>query len=197
VVPGFPPGSADEIMSRLLRTELLPAAEIRERVERFRRDRFAGRVVGVHIRCSDRRVHVDRILAALDNLHALEPRSSIFLATDNSEIRSQVERRYRNVLSTDHWYPSPGAHIHQNDGCPDRFENGVEALVDLYLLAGCDSLICDSTSSFARVAILLSLAERGQVLDVKPRRYVRPFRSLPTRVRMRLEEIQRGLAAAR
>ena len=60
--------------------------------------------------------------------------------------------------------------IHQSRACLDRLQNGVEALVDLYLLAECDYLVGDSTSAFAKVAGLLSAAPASRRYDAKPPR---------------------------
>ena len=58
--------------------------------------------------------------------------------------------------------------IHQSRACLDRLQNGVEALVDLYLLAECDYLVGDSTSAFAKVAGLLSAAPASRRYDTAP-----------------------------
>ena len=40
------------------------------------------------------------------------------------------------------WWPPPGSgSLHQHESCPDRFQNAVEALVDLFLLAQVRRLI--------------------------------------------------------
>ena len=57
--------------------------------------------------------------------------------------------------------------IHQSRACPDRLQNGVEALVDLYLHAECDYLVGDSTSAFAKVAGLLSAAPASRRYDAR------------------------------
>jgi hypothetical protein len=75
------------------------------------------------------------------------------------------EENYSGVMTTNHWYPKPGARIHDNRACPDRLESGVESLIDLYLLAECDYLIIDSSSSYSYVANLISKAEKSNVFD--------------------------------
>ena len=197
VVPGFPTGSADEILRDLARTELVLRPAVEARVEEFAREHLDRATVGVHARYSDRRVRLRRILQRVDAMVEADPDLGVFLATDNVDVKRAIERRYPRVITTPHWYPPAGAQPHGHDDCPDRVENGIEALVDLYLLAACDRLVCDAMSSFARVALLLTDAPRSQVVNVQPRRRLRPLTSLPTRVRMRLEEIQRDLLAAR
>jgi Nodulation protein Z (NodZ) len=159
----------EEILRELARFHLALRPEIRERVDRFRRERFGGSMVGVHVRYTDRRSRLEAILKKVDLVRRRGP-CRIFLATDNSTIQGLFVDRYREVISTPHWYAPDGERIHQSAACPDRFQNGVEALLDLYLLAECDYLVGDSTSSFARVADLLSLASASRRFDVKPSR---------------------------
>jgi hypothetical protein len=158
------------ILRTLIRDDLLLHPQIQGRVDAFRADHFNGRTVGVHLRLSDRRVRVHEILDELDSLLRREPDLKIFAATDNIEAKELVERRYPGVIMTPHWYPAaPGSSQHNNPECPDRAENGVEALVDLYLLGSCDYLIGDSASSFTRIARLLVAAPDENISDVRPR----------------------------
>lgn len=66
-------------------------------------------------------------------------------------------------------------------------EAGVEALIDLYLLAGCDDLIIDTSSSFAYLATLLTNTPVERILDVKRRNKLpAPMRDATTRLMRRL-----------
>jgi hypothetical protein len=160
--------NSKEILKRLLREDLLPAASIRERVDRFHRAHLSRPAVGVHVRYSDFRVHLGRILAELDALLARMPDLQVFLSTDSIEVKRLFDRRHPGTVSTPHWYPPPGERAHDNVLCPDRLEAGAEALVDLYLLARCDHLVLDTSSSFARLAVLLTDTPRENVVNVRP-----------------------------
>ena len=61
-----------------------------------------------------------------------------------------------------------GVALHMAPRRSNRFENAIEALVDLYLLGGCDYLIGDWTSSFTRVAGLLASSRGAELVDVGP-----------------------------
>jgi hypothetical protein len=154
------------ILRRTIETHMRPREEINDRVERFRRERLPGRVVGVHARYSDRRTRLDLIRHRLERVLAKEGDLRVFLATDNIEVRDEFERCY-GAVSPPHWYPAPGAASHQGGNRPDPPEAGAEALVDLQLLAGCDHLIGDRESSFSRVAMLMSDAPRSRISDVQ------------------------------
>jgi hypothetical protein len=158
--------SSDGILRELLRHGLELRPEIRARVEQFRSDRFGPSMLGVHVRYTDRRARLTGILKKVDAVRRHD-RCPIFLATDNAEVQNLFVERYHHVVSTPHWYAPDGARIHQSRACPDRFQNGVEALIDLYLLAECDFLVGDSNSSFAKVADLLSAAPASRRYDAR------------------------------
>jgi Nodulation protein Z (NodZ) len=161
-----------EILGTLIRQELVPHPHVQTRIDQFTARHLAGRTVGVHVRWSDRRVRARAILTELDRLLDREPELTIFAATDNVEAKTALERRYPRVITAPHWYPSPGARMHDNRDCPDPLESAIEALIDLHLLASCDHLIGDSSSSFTRVAALLRSRATGEFIDVKPTKLI-------------------------
>ena len=156
-----------EIMGILLREDLVLDPEIRGRVERFRAQHLRAPMIGVHVRYADHRVRLRAILAQTTALLRRERDAGIFLGTDNVEVKKLFDRLYGRVVTTPHWYPPAGLKAHDNPACADRLENAREALVDLYLLAGCDYLVCDTSSSFARVAGHLSGIPSSRILDMK------------------------------
>lgn len=159
--------SRDAILRRMLDEDLHLHPRIRERVDQFKRERFTQTTVGVHVRYTDLRSNLWTILKTLNALRKRVPELQIFLATDSLPIKALFEEHYPAVVTAPHWYASaPGAAIHYNEHRPDPMESGVEALVDLYLLAECDYLIIDTESTFAYVAKLLAKAPGSSILDV-------------------------------
>ena len=157
--------SDDSILAELLRTSLLPRIEIRARVKKWQAEHFgSGPVIGVHIRFMDTklpnvpfvnsRTSIDSFFAAIDGIMTKVPKSVIFLATDNREAQHLVEKRYPRVVATEKWFPTTGTakEMHQNDECPDRFNNAIEAIVDMYLLAECDYLVFPSSATFSYIS---------------------------------------------
>jgi hypothetical protein len=162
--------STRRILADLLRHDLVLDPAIQARVDHFAAAHFGQPTVGVHVRFGERRVAVEQILAAVARLRRSEPEVQIFLCTDNIDVKAEVERRFDRIVSTPHWYPPAGKDAHQNPDCPDRLEQGVEALVDMYLLARCPRLILDSRSTFSLVALLLSNLPLRRILDVNRKR---------------------------
>jgi hypothetical protein len=156
----------DQLLRRALREDLVPEAAIRERVDELARAAGGEPTIGVHVRLSDRRTDFAAIRRRLEMVLRRERNARIFLSTDNAEIKAMFEQLYPRVVTSPHWYPPPGAPAHRHEDLPDRYEHGADALVDLYALAECDYLIADTTSSFGRVAVLLSHARSSRVSDV-------------------------------
>jgi hypothetical protein len=166
-MPEFVGASDEFILAKLLREELILRAEIRERLERFKREQFGSPTIGVHVRYSDYRVRFVSIISRLNALLKREPGARIFLATDNVEMKVLFESVYGDaVTTTSHWYGEPGIAIHRASNRPDPAERGIEALADLYLLAECDQLILDTTSSFSYLAAVLSKATAPNIIRV-------------------------------
>jgi hypothetical protein len=159
--------SKKEILSKLLREDLILHPQIRERVNQFKINNFSRKTVGVHIRYSDHRTSLWSIIRRLNSLLKSETNLQIFLATDNIKIKNMFENSYSDVITTSHWYPISGLILHGNKSCPDLVESGIEALVDLYLLAECDYLIIDTSSTFSYVASLLTKVPFSNVFNVR------------------------------
>jgi hypothetical protein len=167
LMPQFKGASTTLILRTILRDDLVLQPQIRERVEAFARAHFSGPMVGVHVRYSDYQSHLLGSIGLVDRLLQQHPDLKVFLATDNIQVKQLFEESYPGTVTTPHWYPRSGLQLHGNKSCPDKVENGVEALVDLYLLARCDYLVVDSSSSFGRLAQLLTDAPSTQSFDVK------------------------------
>jgi hypothetical protein len=183
-----------KILRQLLREDLLLHPEIRERVNQFKCNHFKKETVGVHVRYTDHRAPLWPILKKLNTLLKHEPELQIFLSTDNIQIKNMFEDIYPLVISAQHWYSAPGLRLHGHETCPHLTESGIEALVDLYLLAECNYLIIDTSSSFSRVAELITKVPDSDIFDVKRREKLPvPLRRLTWKLMLRLGFFSWGL----
>jgi hypothetical protein len=165
----------ERILSRLMRESLHLHPSIVDRVTAIRAAWPARPVVGVHIRHTDKLSRPGAIEARLGKLLAANPGLSVFLCTDNRHVEASFRGAYPGLLTTTKWFPENGhARMHESRDCPDRTANGVEALTDLYLLAGCDHLILDKNSAFAFVAALLSDQPPERIHDLQRWRALTP-----------------------
>ncbi|OGW75560.1 MAG: hypothetical protein A2Z72_01400 [Omnitrophica bacterium RBG_13_46_9] len=162
------------LMRMLLKKHLFPHPSIQRKVDEFKTRYFKGPVIGVHIRYTDNKEHpertpsIERFPYIIDRLVGISPESRIFLATDNLKILENYHNKYKNVITTEKWHPPGGEErLHSNIECPDRLQNGIEALTDMYLLAQCDYLVYSSTSTFARLVRLLSSLDDSRIFNIE------------------------------
>jgi len=169
--------SNEAILRTMLREELIPNQTIQDKVQLFVDNHFDDVTIGVHIRYTDRRNSYEGFATIVDQILSSNPGARIFLATDNQEIEQQFRDNYKNLTTTKKWFPDKVERLHENWSCPSRFENCVEALVDMYLLSRCNYLVCDQRSTLAYVASLLSKAPQENIFDMTQGSASRRFKS--------------------
>ena len=164
---GFAGLSERQIIRKAIK-EFLPLSQtIKQHIDEIKKEHWHRPVIGVHVRYTDRKARLKPYERTLNRFieHAKKPR--IFLATDSKHIEQWYRENYDDVFSTPKWFPENSQTMHQNPGCPDRIDNGIEALVDMYLLADCDYLIYPGNSTFSWISAILSEAPRQNVVDVE------------------------------
>jgi len=155
-----------QILAKIIRENFELQPDIRSRIDNFKAKNFGKNTIGVHIRYSDMKIPLDEIYQKVKQVVQQNKQATIFLATDSKEVSENFQNTYEKVVKTDKWFSPSGERLHQNwTQCPDRIENGKQALIDLYLLSECDSLIFSSQSSFGYVASLLS--DSKKLYDIK------------------------------
>lgn len=168
-LPGYEGLSVEEIARKALREELALNSTVHARIQEFTSQGWPERVVGVHVRYTDRTTDLGKLQAAVHGRLREMPDAAVFLATDNKRVEDEYRRLFPNVITTPKWFPPEGATMHQNDQCADPVANGVEALVDMYLLARCDALVYASRSTFSEISRLVSKIPAGRITDVDRR----------------------------
>lgn len=165
--------SDEAILCKIAKENLVLSQEIQAEVDTFRQQHFGcSTVVGAHVRYTDRKTSLSRYYNILDCILKANPEALIFLATDNQSVQKAFRSVYgdKKVMSTSKWYPTSGS-LHKNPECPDQLQNGVEALIDMYLLSSCNYLIFDERSTFGYIAKLLSNAPEYNVFDVSQKSF--------------------------
>jgi hypothetical protein len=160
--------SDSALLSHTICQNFTLAPGVQSQVDAFSAKRFSDRMIGVHVRQSDRIVPVERYFPIIDRIRSQHPGAGLFLATDNRNVEELLKNRYQNVVSTAKWFAPPGTPLHRTRDCPNKLQGGWEALNDIYLLARCQHLVYSHASTFGVVARLLSHAPAAQVFDVSP-----------------------------
>jgi len=160
----------EAILKSILRKYLLLNETIHKRVSNFKYEYFGDITIGVHIRYTDRKSPLEKYPIIIDKILSKHPKARIFLATDNQLVEKIFQEKYGSVLIvTDKWFPknSQGVQrLHENWDSPDRLESGIQSLVDMYLLAASNYLICDQRSTLAFVAKLISDIPEANIFDL-------------------------------
>jgi hypothetical protein len=165
---GFAGLDSDGIVRKVLLEQMKLSDEVRQRIDDCKTAiDWPEKVIGLHIRHTDMKTNLDYYERALRRFLCREPNAHVFLATDNGQINREYHERYKNIFSTPKWFPDRLSPMHQNSTCPDKVLNGIEALVDMYLLADCDYLIYPGGSTFSQLARLLSNIPAENVVDIE------------------------------
>lgn len=155
------------IIRKVLTEQMLLHKDIGQKIDDFRARHWPEeKVIGVHIRHTDRTINLAKYERHLRRFLKRFPDAHIFLATDNQLVNQDYRERFKRVFSTPKWYPEGMASMHQNVNCPDKVANGIEALVDMYLLAECDCLIYSGYSTFSLISRILSDAQPENIVDI-------------------------------
>ena len=163
---GFADLDTNGIIHKMLTEQMRISESIRRRIDEFKAKRWPEKVIGIHIRYTDRKTNLAAYEKYLNRFLKLSPHAHIFLATDSQQINQEYKMRFKNVFSTPKWFPENRAAMHQNISCPDKVANGIEALVDMYLLAQCDYLIYPGCSTFSWISRILSNASSKNIVDI-------------------------------
>jgi hypothetical protein len=164
--PAFAGKGIDAITSDYLASHFRPVPAVAAKVDAIFRD-IAAPVIGVHIRFTDRKAPLPRIMATIERLARAHPEARIFLATDSAEAESAVLTRFPDVLRIEKALAQGGQALHVASGeFADPVEEARNALVDMMALARCHWLVHSSHSTFSVTAALIGRIPRERQLDV-------------------------------
>ena len=154
------------IIRKVLTEQMVLQQDICQQIGDFKARNWSEKVIGVHIRHTDRQTNLAKYEHHLRRFLQRWPDAHIFLATDNKQVSDDYHKRFKKVFSTPKWFPDVMLSMHQNRNCPDKVANGIEALVDMYLLAECDCLIYSGYSTFSLISRILSDAQPEDIVDI-------------------------------
>jgi len=159
--------SDNQVIRKVLQEHMPLHDDIQQRIADFKARCWRQPVIGVHIRYTDLKTNLAQYERHLRRILEHVPDACIFLATDNKQVNENYRKEFKNVVWTPKWFPDEMASMHQNPDCSDKTANGIEALVDMYLLAECDYLIYAGASTFSAIARLLSNLPPNRVIDIQ------------------------------
>ena len=187
----WPADAPKAFAKHILKESLFLKPDLAEEISLIRKLHFSSPMIGVHVRHTDN-LPFDYLRSApflrkyereIARLSLKNPAARIFLCTDSRKVELHFKKLYPGIFVLEKDYPEDsGQPIHLWRDCPDSERMARAALLDLYLLSGCDFLICSAGSSFSRLAECLPGSRVGYVVGV------RSFRLIPF-----LLDINRGI----
>jgi Nodulation protein Z (NodZ) len=155
-----------QVLRLLLERFFVLRNPVKDLVETYSREKFSASTIGVHIRYTDMKISVEDIIKNVKKIVGKDIHRKIFLATDSQDIIRRFKITFPGTIVAPKWFPEEGGRLHLKDHY-DKFQIGVEALRDLYLLAECNYLVYSSRSSFGRIASLVSKAPPKNIYDIE------------------------------
>jgi hypothetical protein len=164
--PRFAGRSLDAITRDYLDRYFRPVPQVVQRVDEVFA-KLAKPVIGVHIRFTDRKVPLDKIIRELATLSGKMPEATIFLATDSELAQNAILERFANVVTLEKAMAKDGAALHfSTDSFSDPVEEARNALADMMALARCDWLLHSRHSTFSVTAALLGHIPESRQVDI-------------------------------
>lgn len=164
--PAFRGRDLSDITSDCLDHYFKPVPAVQERVDAI----FNGvprPIIGVHIRFTDRKVPLPKIIGSLTKLKSDMPDARIFLATDSAEAQAAILARFPDTLTIDKALASNGAALHVAAAeFSDPVAEARNALIDMVALSRCDYLIHSRHSTFSVTAALIGRIPQANQIDV-------------------------------
>lgn len=158
--------SDDEITLGVLRRYFRPNSHITHAVDRIA-DRWSGPAIGVHVRYTDRKVPLHRIVSALSDLRHSQPDAPVFLATDSEEVQDLIMERFEGVVTIEKEFATGSASLHDDATFDDPIREAENALIDLWTLSRCTWLIHSRNSTFSVAASLIGGVPMERQFDVE------------------------------
>lgn len=160
--PGLP---MPDLARRVLSQHFTPNARVRREVEQLLHGRIRP-IIGVHVRYTDRKVKLDRIILETRALRQRMPEALIFLATDNRQAQEQFCVSFERVVVIDKAFGTGEKSLHEQTDHADRLREAENALIDMWALSRCDWLVHSRQSTFSVAAAMIGGIPRIRQRDI-------------------------------
>jgi hypothetical protein len=176
-IPGYGPqtGNDYQAMAAVFARHMKLKDALQQRID-AEWARIAGgqNVLGVHIRLTNESIHARGAISIetyIECIHTIIKQTGItriFLATDNKYAQKKLIMEFGDaVFVVDKWFGKPGEALHlNNSACPDAWENIIGAISDIFLLARCAKIVCQTNSSFSQSASIVGDIHPDSIIDV-------------------------------
>ena len=167
----------EDVLGKIYRENFVLLNDIRQKIDYFKQNNFDNKTIGVHVRnwdytyvfSRDPCKYAKKCEKIINRILGENMTGKIFLSTDSRKIDLFFKKKYGEdrILTTEKWLPEDDTPLHINRECPDKYQNAVAALTDMYLLAECKYVICNLNSTFSFLAKLISSEDRTKFIDTE------------------------------
>jgi hypothetical protein len=155
----------DTEIGKTLKRYFQPCNDIKEQVEALS-GRAEGNILGVHIRYTDLKVPIQKVLSLVKTCMASGNFTTLFLATDSEYAERLFKLKFDNVLTNDKRFSNNNRQLHKLEESDQKLDDSYAALVDMMMLARCNALIYCSRSTFSETSRLLGQFDKDQLFDL-------------------------------
>lgn len=155
----------DFAISTVLKSHFQPCETVKQRVESLAR-KATGKTLGVHIRYTDLKVPIEKVMDITQQCLDAGSFSTIFLATDSAKAEQLFRQRFDRVLTSNKHFADNNHQLHTLKPSDTKLDNSYAALVDMIMLSMCDALVYCSRSTFSETSRLLGDFDRDSLFDL-------------------------------
>ncbi len=155
----------DKVLGDVLKQYFRPKDQITDAVKSLLPD-GADQTLGVHIRFTDLKVPIDKVIAKVAIEMDKFQYSHVFLATDSADAEARFSQRFSNVITQTRRYCAGNEQLHSPKHYSEKVTDAEAALTDMYALSECRGLVYCSRSTFSETSRLLGDFDRDRVVDV-------------------------------
>jgi hypothetical protein len=161
----LPGKDMNDLIMGVLTRHFTPNARILGEVNELFQHRAAP-IIGVHVRFTDRKVSLDRIVADTAALRRRLPDAEIFLATDNHGVQQRFFNAFDRVFAIDKAFGVGDRSLHEQVEHVDPLREAENALIDMWALSQCDWLVHSRHSTFSVAAAMIGAIPASRQRDV-------------------------------
>lgn len=155
----------DHILGHILRTHFKPSAAVIDSVEQLV-SKNAANTLGVHIRYTDLKVPIHKLIVRVKAQMRKFDYDTIFLASDSLEAEVTFKKEFEKVITSNKQYAPDNTQLHVVGNDDSSLTGATSALIDMLALSKCAGLVYCSRSTFAETSRLFGAIDSKRVVDV-------------------------------
>jgi len=155
----------DKVLGDVLNAELAPQTRIITAADQLVL-RGEGATLGVHIRYTDLKVSIEKVIVRVRREFKKFQYEHIFLATDSLCAEELFRAEFSNIITQNRRYSGTNNQLHSIEDYDGKVDDADSALIDMIALSKYKGLVYCSRSTFAETSRLIGNFEGERLVDV-------------------------------